>query len=337
MTTSLKATFEFPPRSVRRRLWIALDRVNVILYLFVLLVGFGLAAPQAFTPGAASTVLQLSIPLLVAATGMTICLICGEVDLSMGGVAGLASTVAALLMSRGMLWPLAVLAALLVGLVVGAINGALTTWLASSLPRFPSFLVTLASLSGAMGLAQSLQPMQQAIAINDPAFGAAFGFGRSALLSPPLWYAVAIMLITHFVLSSTTFGYAVKAIGANSRAARLVGFSVLGAKFSVMTISGLFAAAAGALLAGFVQAGFANIARGIEVDAIAAAVIGGTALFGGRGTVLGTALGVIILGVLNTGLLVLQAPTNQQLMVKGALVIVALAVAELIHRRVALL
>jgi ribose transport system permease protein len=274
--------------------------------------------------------------LLVVATGMTICLICGEVDLSAGGIAGLASTVAALQMGHGVSWPLAVSMALGSGLVAGMINGAFTAWLAPYVPRFPSFLVTLATLSATMGLAQSLQPMQQAIAINNAGFGEAFGFERSALTSLPTWYVIAILILAHIALTKTSFGYAIKAIGGNARAARLVGFSVLAAKFWVMTTSGLFAAAGGVLLAGFVQAGFANIANGMEVDAIAAAVIGGAALFGGRGAISGTVLGVLILGVLNTGLLVIQAPTNEQLVVKGALVIVALTVSEQLRRRVAL-
>jgi len=105
---------------------------------------------------------------------------------------------------------------------------------------------------------------------------------------------------------------------------------------AISCASGVFAAAAGVLLAGFVQAGFVNIAKGMEVDAIAAAVIGGTALFGGRGEISGTVLGVLILGVLNTGLLVLQAPTNEQLIVKGALVILALTVSEQLRKRVAI-
>jgi ribose transport system permease protein len=335
MVNSLKLNLALPRSFGRREFWNVLERINVVLYLAVLLIAFAVAAPEAFTPGTASTVLQLSIPLLVVATGMTMCLICGEVDLSVGGIAGLASTVAALEMDQGLIWPMAVLMALGSGLVAGMINGAFTAWLAPYVPRFPSFLVTLATLSAATGLAQSLQPMQQAIAINNPAFGIAFGFNRSALTSLPTWYVLAILILAHFTLTKTSFGYAIKAIGANARAAKLVGFSVLGSKFWVMTVSGIFAAAAGVLLAGFVQAGFANIAKGMEVDAIAAAVIGGTALFGGRGAILGTVLGVLILGVLNTGLLVLQAPTNEQLMVKGALVILALTVSEELRKRVA--
>ncbi len=336
MAISFKLKLAGPRTFNRREFWNALEKINVILYLLVLLVAFAFAAPGAFTLGTASTVLQLSIPLLVVATGMTMCLICGEVDLSVGGIAGLASTVAALEMDRGAPWYLAVLMALGSGLVVGMINGAFTAWLAPHVPRFPSFLVTLATLSAATGLAQSLQPMQQAIAINNPEFGRVFGFNQSALTSLPTWYAFAILILGHVTLTKTSFGYAIKAIGANARAAKLVGYSVLASKFWVMTGSGLFAAAAGVLLAGFVQAGFANIAKGMEVDAIAAAVIGGTALFGGRGAVSGTVLGVLILGVLNTGLLVLQAPTNEQLIVKGALVILALTVSEQLRKRVAM-
>jgi ribose transport system permease protein len=101
----------------------------------------------------------------------------------------------------------------------------------------------------------------------------------------------------------------------------------------VLAVSGFLAAVGGILMAGFVQAGFFGVAKGIEVDAIAAAVIGGTALFGGRGTVLGTVGGVLILGVLNTGLMIMQAPVNIQLVTKGCVVVLALAVGEYIRLR----
>ncbi len=317
----------------RLEIWSLLERVNVLLYLLALLIAFGIAAPQAFTVGTASTVAQLSIPLLVVASGMTLCLVAGEVDLSVAGVAGLASTVVALAMSDGLSWPLAVGLALCCGIAVGTVNGALTAWLAPSFQRFPSFLVTLATLSATMGIAQSLQPLSQAIAINSAGFATVFGFNPSVIGSGPTWMTLAILALAHIVLTRTRFGYAVAAIGTNARAAELVGLHVLRTRFFVMIASSTFAAAAGVLFAGFVGAGFSTIARGVEVDAIAAAVIGGTALFGGCGTIGGTVLGVFILGVLNTGLLVLQVPTNGQLMIKGALVVLALALGEQLRRR----
>ncbi len=316
-----------------RNNWQLLDKLSGLIYFLVLLLLFVIIKPGALTPGSASTLLQLSIPLLVVATGMTFCLVCGEVDLSVAGVCGLASTVTALQLDHGAGWPMAVTMGLGVGFVVGMINGGLTAYLASSFPRFPSFLVTLATLSVTVGAAQALQPMQQPIAINSPEFKNIFGFTESVIGSYPTWYAVIVVVVAYFVLTRSRFGYAMYAVGTNPRAARLVGFSVLRTKFWVLTASGLLAAFGGILMAGYVQAGFHVIATGIEVDAIAAAVIGGTALYGGRGTVLGTIVGVLTLGLLNTGLLIMEVHVNGQLMIKGALVILALVIGEYVRER----
>lgn len=317
----------------QKSLWQVADRFSGLLYLLVLVALFAAIKPDAFSVGSATTTIQLSIPLLVVATGMTFCLICGEVDLSVAGIAGLASTVTALQLSHGAEWPVAVALGLAVGLVVGMINGALTAWLVKSFPVFPSFLVTLGILSITMGVAQALQPLQQPVAINDPEFRSVFGFNSSILGTYPTWYAVAVLAAAYFVLSRSRFGYAIYAVGTNARAAQLVGFSVLRTKFWILTVSGLLAAFGGILMAGYVQAGFYAVGKELEIDAIAAAVIGGTALFGGRGTVLGTVVGVLTLGALNTGLLILGTESSWQLMIKGALVILAIAIGEYIRRR----
>ena len=313
--------------------WRMLDRLSGLLYFLVLLLLFVVIKPGALTPGSAAILLQLSIPLLVIATGMTFCLVCGEVDLSVAGIAGLTSTVTALQLDHGMGWPAAVSLGLAVGIFVGMINGVLTAWLATSFPRFPSFLVTLATLSITVGAAQAMQPMQQPVAINNPDFKSIFGFTDSVIASYPTWYAIAVVAAAYFVLTRSRFGYAMYAVGTNARAAKLVGFGVLRTKFWVLTVSGLLAAFGGILMAGYVQAGFHTVAQGIEVDAIAAAVIGGTALFGGRGTVLGTVVGVLTLGLLNTGLLIMEIHVNGQLIIKGALVILALVIGEYVRER----
>jgi ribose transport system permease protein len=332
MTSDIGTIASVAGSSSRAR-WQWLDRLSGVLYFLVLLLLFVILKPGALTPGSASTMLQLSIPLLVIATGMTFCLVCGEVDLSVAGVAGLTSAVTALLLDHGAGWPLAVGLGLVVGLLVGMINGSLTAWLASSFPRFPSFLITLATLSITTGAALALQPMQQPIAINSPEFKNIFGFTDSVIGSYPTWYATTVVAIAYFVLTKSRFGYAMYAVGTNARAAQLVGFGVLRTKFWVLTVSGLLAAFGGILMAGYVQAGFHLVAQGIEVDAIAAAVIGGTALFGGRGSVLGTIVGVLTLGLLNTGLLILEVHVNGQLMIKGALVILALVIGEYVRER----
>jgi len=313
--------------------WQLADRYSVVVYLVLLLAAFAIAAPAVFTLGSASTVVQLSIPLLVFSLAMTFCLVCGEIDLSVGGVAGVASTIAALLMDHGFGWPLAVLVALAAGCAIGMINGTLTVLLVPSFPRFPSFLVTLATLVAATGAAQLLQPLQQAVAIDNQSFKAAFSYGTSVLGSTTFWYAILVLLAAHFVLTRTTFGHALYAVGSNVRAARFVGYSVLRIKFAVLTLSGILSAFAGILMAGFVQAGFSSIADGVEIDAIAAAVIGGASLAGGRGTALGTLGGALILGLMNTGLLIVEIPTNWQMVSKGVLVVLALASAEFLRRR----
>jgi ribose transport system permease protein len=331
--TSDTGTIPSGTAPTNRATWQLLDRLSGLLYFLVLLLLFVILKPGALTPGSASTLLQLSIPLLVIATGMTFCLVCGEVDLSVAGVAGLTSTVTALQLDHGAGWPVAVGLGLAVGLFIGMINGGLTAWLAASFPRFPSFLVTLATLSITTGTALALQPMQQPIAINSPEFKNIFGFTDSVIGSYPTWYAIAVVAIAYFVLTKSRFGYAMYSVGTNARAAKLVGFGVLRTKFWVLTVSGLLAAFGGILMAGYVQAGFHVIATGIEVDAIAAAVIGGTALFGGRGTVLGTIVGVLTLGLLNTGLLIMEIHVNGQLIIKGALVILALVIGEYVRER----
>ncbi len=234
---------------------------------------------------------------------MTYCLLCGEVDLSVGGVTGLASTVAAVQMSGGTPWPLAVLAALGVGLLAGVVNGALTAWLSPVFPRFPSFLVTLATMALTAGIAQSMQPMQQAVAIENDGFRNALDFSSSLLTSKTTWYALIAVAVAYVVLTRTSFGYAIYAVGANARAARLVGFGVVRTKFGVMVVSSFLAA------------------------------IGGVALFGGRGSIIGAMWGVLVIGVLNTGLLLLEAQTNVQLIAKGGLVVIALAFGEYVRRR----
>ena len=305
MTTVDPAATGPAPAKQQRSLWQVVDRLTGLFYLLALVAVFAAIKPDAFSVGSATTTIQLSIPLLIVATGMTFCLICGEVDLSVAGIAGLASTVTALQLSNGWDWPLAVLLGLAVGLLVGVLNGVLTAWLTNSFPVFPSFLVTLGMLSLTMGVAQAMQPLQQPVAINHAAFKSVFGFTSSIFGTNPTWYVVAVLVAAYFVLSRSRFGYALYAVGKNARAAQMVGFSVLRTKFWVMTVSGLLAAFGGVLMAGYVQAGFYAISTGLEIDAIAAAVIGGTALFGGRGTVLGTVVGVFTLGAFNIGLLIL--------------------------------
>jgi ribose transport system permease protein len=222
-------------------------------------------------------------------------------------------------------------AAIAVGACIGAINGLLTSHLVPVMPFFPSFFPTLATTALTLGLAEAMLPAKQAVAISDPGFASVFGF--SGTIDAPVIYALIVVLLIHLLLTRTALGYRIQAVGANRRAAPLVGIDVKATKFWVLTISGALSGFAGVLVAGFFQAGHSLLARGYDLDALGAVVIGGTALYGGKGSVIASVSGVLVLAVLNTGLQLMQVEPSVQLVAKGALVVVAVATNLYLQRR----
>jgi ribose transport system permease protein len=336
MTGATIKRVRVPGRSPRELRALAQERLasssGVLLALPLLVIGFGITQPGFLSSGTALTVWQISVPLALVAAGMTYCLIAGEVDLSVGAVAGLAGVVTARLINAGVPWIAAIAAAILAGVVVGLVNGFLTIRLAARFKLFPSFLATLATTAITFGVAQNLSPLNQAVPILDAGFGSAFGFGSSLLTTKPVFYALLILAGVGVILRASRFGHEVFAVGASRRAASLVGVNVAWTQLRVMVLSAVLAAMAGVMLAGYSGTGSFQVARGIELDAIAAAVLGGTYLFGGRGTLLGTLGGVLVLGVLNAGLLLSGQEAHSQLIAKGVLVLAAVAFGNLVTR-----
>lgn len=324
-------TVPTPTLSLEQTVLRFLAKAGVVVYLLLFVVAFGLANDQFFSVNTLLAIISASSPLMVVAAAMTMCLICAEVDLSVVGVVGLSSTVTALLIFNDVPWPLAITVAVVVGGCVGAVNGLLTGHLVPVMPFFPSFFPTLATTALTLGLAEAMLPAKQAIAISDPGFAAVFGFSR--VFDAPVVYALLVVAFMHLVLTRTGLGYRIQAVGANRRAAPLVGIDVKRTKFWVMTISGVLSGFAGVLVAGFFQAGHSLLARGYDLDALGAAVIGGTALFGGKGSVIASVSGVLVLAVLNTGLQLMQVEPAVQLAAKGALVVVAVALNLYLQRR----
>jgi ribose transport system permease protein len=315
--------------------WLRLfAQAGVLVYLVLLVAAFGIANSQFLSLTTLFAIVSVSCPLMVVSAAMTMCLICAEVDLSVVGVVGLSSTSVALLIARNCPWPVAVLAAVLAGGGLGAVNGLLTGRLLSVMPFFPSFFPTLATTALGLGLAEALLPSKQAIAISSPDFAAVFGFNGT--INAPILYALAVVALVHILLTRTAFGHQIQAVGANRRASPFVGIRVRRLKFEVLTISGLLAGFSGVLTAGFFQAGYSQLGKGYDLDAIGAAVIGGTALFGGKGNVISTVWGVLVLAVLNTGLQMIQVEPAIQLAAKGTLVIIAVALDLYVRRRVAI-
>lgn len=257
----------------------------------------------------------------IMATAMTFVLCAGEIDLSVGAVAGLVSVTTAMAIAAG--GPvLGVGAGLATGLAVGLVNALLATRLG-----IPSFLTTLAMMGIAKGVAMWISGTGAIPILND---GYAFVFGGGNLGPVPVlmvWMVVAACA-GHMALRKTTFGRRVLATGGNATAAHYTGVDTKGIRTKVLVVSSMAAAVAGMLYAGRLQSGRFQLGEGDELSVIAAAVLGGTSLFGGKGTVIGSIMGALMIGLINNGLLLMGLEFSQQLIARGAIIIVAVAISQ---------
>jgi ribose transport system permease protein len=257
----------------------------------------------------------------VVAVGMTFVIACAEIDLSVGSVAGLSSVVAAMALSHWGLIP-GVLAGLAVGVAVGSVNGALV-----SLLGVPSFLVTLGMLGIAAGTAQWITHSAPQPILNDT-FNLIFGSGNFGPIPGLLIWSAIFVVIGAVVLAKTRFGRQVLATGGNRTAAEFTGVNTRRIKFEVLLLSATVAGVAGMLYAGRLQSGRFQWGAGDELSAIAAVILGGTSLFGGSGSVIGTLFGALLIGLINNGLILAGLESSQQQVVRGAIIILAVALAR---------
>jgi ribose transport system permease protein len=257
----------------------------------------------------------------VIAVGMTYVIACAEIDLSVGSVAGLSSVVTAMALAH---WGLVVgvLAGLAVGLVVGTVNGALV-----SLLSIPSFLVTLGMLGIAAGVAQWITASAPQPILSD-AFNLAFGSGNFGPIPGLLVWSAVFVIVGAVVLARTRFGRQVLATGGNRTAAEFTGVRTRRIKFQVLLLSATVASVAGMLYAGRLQSGRFQWGAGDELSAIAAVILGGTSLFGGSGSVVGTLFGALLIGLINNGLILAGLDSSQQQVVRGVIIILAVALAR---------
>jgi ribose transport system permease protein len=272
---------------------------------------------------------QISVNLCLS-IGMTMIIIAGGIDLSVGSVLALGGAVAAGLLKSGLaLTPLgvalqfttigAIVAGIAVGAALGWFNGLVITRFA-----LPPFVATLGMLSIARGLTMLWTGGHPITTL-----GREFGFlGTGMILGVPMpvWIAGALAALFTLVTRRTRFGRHLYAIGGNERAAALSGLNVQRIKLAVYTLGGALAGVAGLLTAARLDSATPNAGVGYELDSIAAVVIGGTSLSGGRGSIVGTVLGCLIIGVLNNGLVLLQVSPFWQQVVKGFVILAAVAI-----------
>lgn len=259
---------------------------------------------------------QVSINAIIA-VGMTCAILTGGIDLSVGSVMALSGSVAAGLMVAGIPMPLAVLAGLLIGMGFGALNGGCIAWL-----RMPPIIVTLASMGIARGLALMYTGGYPISGLPE----SFMMFGRASLLGiqVPILIMLVVYLLAWILLHQKPFGRHVYALGGNEEAARLSGIRVSRTKLWVYIISGLTAAVAGIVLSSRLMSGQPNAGNGFELDAIAAVVLGGAAIAGGKGAILGTLVGAMMLGILNNGLNLMGVSPYVQIVIKGGIILGAI-------------
>ena len=257
----------------------------------------------------------------VMAVAMTFVISAAQIDLSVGSVAGLSSVCASMAISATGSALFGVLAGLAVGLVVGIVNGSLVTFLG-----MPSFLVTLAMLGIAFGLAQLITKSSPIPILNDT-FNAIFGGGNLGPIPGLLLWTVVAVAIGWVVLNKTRFGRRVLATGGNRVAAEYTGVNTRRITFTVMLVSSVVAAIAGMLYAGRLESGRYQWGTGDGLSVIAAVILGGTSLFGGAGSVIGALFGSLLIGLINNGLILAGFDNSQQQIIRGLIILVAVALA----------
>ena len=262
-----------------------------------------------------NVLLQVSTVLIVA-VGMTLVIATGGIDLSVGSTMAIAGAVASVLLDRGI--GIAISVALLAVLIVGMINGALVAYV-----RVQPIVVTLATLIAGRGLAQVISRDGQLVTIDHPGFQS-LGRGLVGPVPVPVIIAVLVVAAAAFILRATPFGRYVLAAGGNPAAARLAGVPVGRTIVTVYAASAVLAGLAGLIVAARLGASdAAKIGLNVELDAIAAVVVGGTALSGGRATILGTVVGALIMQVIATSFNMLLVPYAWSLVLKAAIIVVA--------------
>lgn len=298
---------------------IGTEYLGLIIAIIGLIAVFSLLTRYFFSPTTFVTIANQIPSAVLIATGITFILIVAEIDLSVGSVLGLCGAVLGVALVNWNLPPIAAIClAILAGILCGLFNGVVSIkW------RLPSFIVTLGMLEMARGGAHALTGSQTQYIGNKLDFVAgASVFG----LSLPFIIALIIVALSHFVLLKTVFGRYVIAIGTNEEAVRLSGIDPRPIKLAVFILSGFLVSLAAIIDTSRFQSANPNAGIGFELQAIAAAVIGGTSLMGGRGSIISTFLGVLIIAVLNSGLAALGLRDEIKRLITGAVIVAAVVV-----------
>jgi len=306
----------------------AAREITLIVLIVILIVVMSIASPYFLSLANFRAMAVGLVPTGVIVVGMAILLVSGGFDLSVGSVLALASTVCALLMIAGAPILPAILATLLLGAFIGLVNGLLITGLAIN-----PLVATLGTMSVARGLALVFTEGFSLSSL-PPSFGL---LGNTNLfgLPPIVWLMIVLVGLGDFLLRRSTFFRQIYFIGSNERAARLSGISVDRVRVVAYVLTSTLAALAGIMLASRLMSGTPTAGSGLELQVLAAAVIGGASLRGGEGTVLGAFLGAVFVALINNAMTMLAVSIYWQMIVTGAVLVAAVAIDMIGRRRIA--
>ena len=312
----------------------ALQRILAFAALIILIIVFSLASPNFLQFRNVVGIFLATAVNGILALGVTFVIITAGIDLSIGTVMTFSAVITGVLVTNlGLPIPIGVLGGIAAGGLAGLINGDLI-----AKKRLPTFLATLGMMYMAKGLALIISELRPIYFTNTPAFRDIATGSLIGRVVPGFDLPNAVLIlfgaavVGHFVLFKTILGRYTFALGSNEEATRLSGVNTARWKIAVYTVSGLYAGLAGIVIASRLNSAQPALGQGYELDAIAAVVIGGTSLSGGQGSILGTVIGAFVISVLTNGLRMLSVPQEWQIVVTGAIIIVAVYF-DMVRRR----
>jgi ribose transport system permease protein len=307
---------------------LGVKELGIIVVLVVLIVLIGTVRPNFLTVGSLVNIGQRSAWYGILALGTVFLLSMGEIDLSIGALYGVCINAAAVLMAGGTDPWVAAAAGLLLGVGLGGLNGVVANVL-----RLPTIIITLGTLSMYRGLALIVSGGRSIYEVpRQHAFFQVFG-GAPLGLPMAMWALLVLTGGLAFLYGLTRFGFVIRAIGSNPRAARVSGIPVARMRVLALLLMGGLCGVSAMLTLAFFGTADPNLGTGYELQAIAAAIIGGTALSGGRGTVIGALLGSLVIAVIASGVVQFGVSANYSIFVTGAMIVAAVAFDSIVRRR----
>jgi ribose transport system permease protein len=326
-------TIPAPPAEATSKLKHLLNLFGPFFGLLLVVGLFSLSSevrPSLFTGGNCKIILIQTVIVAIGALGMTMIIVSGGIDLSVGSMVALASVIGATLLAKGWSAPAVILLTILAGGIVGLLNGTIIAGF-----RMMPFIVTLGMMGVARGAAKWLAGNQTVLAPDSAVNRIMARLAPNDLLPlpPGVWLAIALAILMSVVMRQTIFGRYVFAIGSNEATARLCGIRVQVYKVLIYSLAGLFFGLAGLMQLSRLTLGDPTVAIGLELDIIAAVVIGGASLNGGTGSILGSMIGALIMAVLRNGSNQMGWPNYMQEIIIGAVIILAVGLDKLRQSR----